>query len=148
MTVEDELQQLRKENGLLRKENARLVQTIEGLQKQMKELQDRLAKDSHNSSLPPSSDRFVRQKKTKSLRKKSGKKVGGQSVHPGHTLKLSATPDQVIPLPPVTSCQHCHADLSDLAAHTIERRQVIDVPQPRKEITEYQGEWKHCPHCS
>lgn len=150
MTVEDELRLLREENALLREQVKQipvLLETIEQLQKQVKELQDRLAKDSHNSSLPPSSDRFVRQKKTKSLRKKSDKKVGGQPGHPGHTLELAETPDQVVELAPVTHCQHCQADLSQVNAQTIERRQIIDVPQPRVEITEYQGEWKCCPHC-
>lgn len=150
MTVEDELRLLREENALLREQVKQipvLLETIEQLQKQVKELQDRLAKDSHNSSLPPSSDRFVRQKKTKSLRKKSDKKVGGQPGHPGHTLELAETPNQVVELAPVTHCQHCQADLSQVNAQTIERRQIIDVPHPRVEITEYQGEWKCCPHC-
>ena len=124
-----------------------LLETITELQKQVKELQDQLAKDSHNSSLPPSSDRFVRQKKTKSLRKKSDKQVGGQPGHAGQTLELSATPDQVIVLAPVNECQHCQADLSQTLAHSIERRQVIDVPQPRPETIEYQAEWKWCPQC-
>jgi transposase len=143
MTVEDELNLLREQV----KQIPMLLETIEGLQKQVKELQDRLVKDSHNSSLPPSSDRFVRQRKTKSLRKKSGKKVGGQPGHPGQGLELSATPDQVIVLAPVTHCQHCQADLSTTEVQTVERRQVIDVPQPRAETIEYQAEWKWCPHC-
>ena len=143
MTVEDELNLLREQV----KQIPMLLETIEGLQKQVKELQDRLVKDSHNSSLPPSSDRFVRQRKTKSLRKKSGKKVGGQPGHPGQALELSATPDQVIVLAPVTHCQHCQADLSSTEVQTVERRQVIDVPQPRAETIEYQAEWKWCPHC-
>lgn len=150
MTVEDELRLLREENALLREQVKHipgLLETIERLQKQVKELQDRLVKDSHNSSLPPSSDRFVRQKKTKSLRKKSDKKVGGQPGHVGHTLELSETPDQVVELAPIRHCQHCQADLSQVSPQTIERRQVIDVPRPRAEITEYQGEWKCCPHC-
>jgi transposase len=88
MTEEDELHLLREQV----KQLPVLLQTIAELQKQVKTLQDRLVKDSHNSSLPPSSDRFVRQKKTKSLRKKSEKKVGGQPGHVGQTLQLSATP--------------------------------------------------------
>jgi hypothetical protein len=43
---------------------------------QVEDLQARLSKDSHNSHLPPSSDRFKRQ--PRSLHKKSGKKAGGQ----------------------------------------------------------------------
>lgn len=143
MTVEEELNLLREQV----KQIPMLLETIESLQKQVKELQARLVKDSHNSSLPPSSDRFVRQRKTKSLRKKSGKKVGGQPGHPGQALELSATPDQVIVLAPVTQCQHCQADLSSTEVHTVERRQVIDVPQPRTETREYQAEWKWCPQC-
>ena len=87
MTEEDELLLLREQV----KHIPVLLQTITQLQDQVKALQDRLAKDSHNSSLPPSSDRFVRQKKTKSLRKKSDKQVGGQPGHAGQTLELSAT---------------------------------------------------------
>lgn len=143
MTEEDELDLLREQV----KQIPVLLETIEGLQKQVKELQDRLSKDSHNSSLPPSSDRFTRQKKTKSLRQKSGKQVGGQPGHAGTTLELSATPDQVVTLAPVNECQHCQADLSETPAHRIERRQVIDVPQPRPEIVEYQAEWKCCLRC-
>src|SRR5438094_450493 len=60
------------------------------LTQQVKDLQARLAKDSHNSSLPPSSDRFVR--RPKSLRTKSEKKPGGQEGHQGTTLRFAETP--------------------------------------------------------
>src|SRR5437660_2335988 len=92
---------------------------------QVKALQERLAKDSHNSHLPPSSDRFGRQ--PKSLRKRSGKKPGGQAGHPGSTLKLSPTPDQVI-VHPVEVCQHCQQDLREVESLQVERRQVLDLP--------------------
>jgi hypothetical protein len=61
---------------------------------QVQALHERLAKDSHKSHLPPSSDRFSRQ--PKSLRKKSGKKPGGQEGHPGKTLLFSPCPDEVL----------------------------------------------------
>src|SRR6266852_3372604 len=72
---------------------------IDSLQERIKTLERQQAKDSHNSSLPPSSDRFVRA--PKSLRKKSGKKAGGQEGHPGATLRWHACPDEVI-VHPVT----------------------------------------------
>src|SRR5256714_7460739 len=100
MSKDEELLQLRQENSALRDQVARLSERISVLETQ-------LAKDSHNSHLPPSSDRFHRQ--PKSLRKKSGKQPGGQSGHPGKTLKLSETPDQVI-VHPVDHCHYCQPD--------------------------------------
>src|SRR2546427_13210791 len=101
MTAEEELMQLRHKNRLLQEQVDAQGQTIllqqeqiSTLTKQVQELQARLAKDSHNSHLPPSSDRFARQ--PKSLRKKSGKKPGGQEGHPGKTLMFSACPDEVM----------------------------------------------------
>ena len=91
-----------------------LQEVVNQLTEQVKTLQERLAKDSHNSSLPPSSDRFTRQKKSRSLRKKSGKKAGGQLGHPGATLQMNEEPDDVIALP-VTQCPHCQADLAPIA---------------------------------
>src|SRR5216110_1680439 len=65
------------------------VKTLEGQidcwQERVKILEGQQAKDGHNSNLPPSSDRFVRP--PKSLRKKSGKKPGGQIGHRGHHLQ-------------------------------------------------------------
>ena len=87
MTKDEELEQLRQENSALRDQVTLLSERIS-------ELEAQLAKDSHNSHLPPSSDRFHRQ--PKSLRKKSGKQPGGQTGHAGNTLKLSETPDLVI----------------------------------------------------
>ena len=110
----------------------------------MQALQERMKKDSHNSHLPPSSDRFHRQ--PKSLRKKSGKQPGGQSGHAGNTLKLSSTPDLVI-VHPVECCQHCQRDLREVASLAVERRQVIDLPPKRVLVIEHQAHQKFCPAC-
>ncbi len=105
-----------------------MQEQIAGLTQQVKDLQDRLAKDSHNSSLPPSSDRFTRQ--PKSLRNKSEKKTGGQEGHQGTTLRLSDAPDEVIEHR-VTVCSSCQHDLRQVEACVILRRQVVDMPSPR-----------------
>src|SRR2546423_1282819 len=105
---DEELQQVHQANQALReglKEAIRAIEsqqervkTLQGLitsqQERIKTLEGRLAKDSHNSSLPPSSDRFVRP--PKSLRTKSGKKPGGQKGHRGHHLRQVQAPDEVL----------------------------------------------------
>lgn len=114
------------------------------LNQQVKGLQDRLAKDSHNSSLPPSSDRFGR--KRKSLRKKSEKKSGGQEGHPGTTLRFSEKPDEVIEHG-VSICAGCQQDLSQVAACVMLRRQVVDIPSPQLIVQEHRAQQKQCPRC-
>src|SRR5712691_91613 len=117
---------------------------IEGLQERIKTLERQQAKDSHNSSLPPSSDRFVRP--PKSLRHKSGKKAGGQPGHRGHHLRQVETPDEVL-IHPVRCCDYCQQDLRPQPADVPERRQVIDLPAKRLWVTEHRVEEKQCPRC-
>ena len=57
-----------------------LTQTIDNLNRTIAELQEQLNKNSHNSSMPPSSDGY-KKPAPKSLRKPSGKKAGGQKGH-------------------------------------------------------------------
>jgi transposase len=154
MTKEEELQELREENRTLKALvvqleplQERLAQQevlIAQLQQQVQALEERLAKDSHNSHLPPSSDRFVRQ--PKSLRKKSGKKAGGQPGHSGTTLRWQGRPDEVV-VHAVTCCEHCQQDLQTVPCLQIERRQVVDVPTPRLLVQEHHAEQKQCPSC-
>jgi transposase len=67
---------------------------IDALQERITTLERQQATDSHNSSLPPSSDRLVRA--PKSLRTKSGKKPGGQKGHRGHHLRQVELPDEIL----------------------------------------------------
>jgi transposase len=144
MTPEEELLELRQENKDLHERLAQRDELIAHLQQRVQALEERLAKDSHNSHLPPSLDRFVRQ--PKSLRKKSGKKAGGQQGHKGATLMWHACPDEVI-VHAVTCCDHCQHDLQAVKPLQIERRQVVDVPAPRLLVQEHQAVRKQCPDC-
>lgn len=146
MSPEEELHALRQENQELRAKLAEVGEVLLQMTQRVAELEARLAKDSHNSHLPPSSDRFARQPRTRSQRKRSGKKPGGQVGHDGHHLAFSSTPDEVV-VHPVERCVHCQADLHAVAARAIERRQVVDVPPVRLLVTEHRAERKSCPHC-
>jgi transposase len=121
---------------------------IAALLTRVRELEARLAKDSHNSSQPPSSDGLARKTdRTKSLRRRSGKKPGGQLGHRGETLRLVATPDAVVEhRPPV--CGACQSPLPvDAPVVGQERRQVRDLPPLRLHVTEHQALHVRCPAC-
>ncbi len=141
------IQQLREQLSSSSEQHAQVQQMreqIRGLSEQVKSLRDQLSKDSHNSHLPPSSDRFGR--KPKSLRKKSEKKSGGQPGHPGASLQFSSMPEEITQLQ-VDRCEACQHDLQAVAACGRERRQVVDLPSPRLVVREYQAEQKQCPQC-
>jgi len=165
MRAEDELIQLRRDKQQLQEHLAQRDELIAQMQRQLVQrdeliaqmqqqhavlseqvqaVQEQIKKDSHNSHLPPSSDRFQRQ--PKSLRQTSGKKAGGQPGHPGSTLMLSPTPDTVI-MHAVEQCEHCQRDLRDVESMRVERRQVIDLPTKRVLVIEHQAQQKCCPTC-
>jgi transposase len=142
--LEAEIRHLWTQNERLNSENQRLQEQLQVLVVRVHVLEGQLHKDSHNSSKPPGSDGLHRP--PKSLRKRSGKKPGGQPEHKGHTLPLVATPDHVIPLHPST-CIQCHASLAAVPAQQYERRQVQELPPLQMEVTEYQAARVCCPRC-
>ncbi len=124
-----------------------LQQEIADLSAQMEQLKARLNKDSHNSHQPPSSDGLAKHKpRPRSLRKRSGKKSGGQAGHPGVTLTLVDDPTDHHVWAPV-ACRACGASLAKAEVVDSERRQVVDLPEPRLEIVEHQVLHKACPRC-
>jgi transposase len=136
---------LEEENAELKAENARLREQVEALGELVQELQARLAKNSHNSSKPPSSDGLGR--KTRSLRKTSGKKAGGQPGHRGETLQLVAQADEIIEHHPA-KCAQCQTPFdADALVVASERRQIRDLPRVRLQIAEHRALHLRCRAC-
>lgn len=100
-------------------------------------------KDSHNSSLPPSTDIVSR---TKNLRTVSERKSGGQFGHKGSTLEMSSTPDKIIDLKSAF-CSHCGLDLHDSLFILKATRQVVEIPPLKPIYEEYRQYSCQCPHC-
>src|SRR5258706_15458499 len=123
-----------------------LVARNQELVAQNQELQARLAKDSHNSSKPPSSDPLGR-KRPRSQRRRSGKKPGGQLGHRGETLHLVALPDELVEHRPAV-CTTCATPLDETAPVAgYERRQVHEVPPVRLLVREHRALHVRCPAC-
>lgn len=124
-----EVAALRGEVGVLRAENS--------------ELRRQLGLDSRNSSKPPSSDSPFTKPTPKSLRGKSGRKPGGQPGHPGSTLRLIDDPKERLRHEP-GPCAGCGADLAGAPEVGMERRQVVDLPPMKAEVTEHQLIARRC----
>lgn len=119
---------------------------INQLTERVNELEGRLVKNSSNSSKPPSSDGLKRKKRTRSQRKRMGRKSGGQKGHPGKTLEMTATPDHIVKIK-VKTCACCGKSIKKAHAKDYEARQKFEIPAPIVEVTEYRAEIIDCPHC-
>ena len=121
---------------------------INELKEANKHLTDRLKryenpKNSNNSSMPPSQDE--NRPTRKSLRERSGTKPGGQKGRVGKTLKQVEHPDEIMSC--VSNyCSCCGEDLSGVVPISMGKRQVIDIPKIRVQVTEYEQFNKIC-HC-
>ena len=142
-------------------EIARLNRNIEALNRQIRKkdeenarLKERLSKyekpkkNSGNSSTPPSKesmkDEVVR--RTKTLRKPSDKKPGGQEGHDGHKLSCSSAPDEIVDDAP-NYCTNCGESLEDAERVLDYVTQVISIPELKplvKEIRHYVMICKNC----
>lgn len=112
---------------------------IARLEERIRELEGQVHKDSHNSHTPPSKS-FA---PIKNMRKKTGRKRGGQKGHKGRTLEMVDNPAHVVIHAP-TACGHCGRSLITASLEGYERRQVFDIPPIVLEVTEHRAERKRC----
>jgi transposase len=128
----------------LRQELADAVAELARAAGRIAELEDRLRKTSRNSSLPPSGEGLAKPPpRSRSLRKKSGRRPGGQDGHPGQTLAQVAKPDREVRHEP-GPCSGCGAGLAGRPVTGIERRQVFDLPPVKVTVTEHQLIERQC----
>lgn len=119
-----------------------LTTRLDASEQRVKHLEDQLAKNSRNSSKPPSTDGFHKPD-PKSLREKSTRPSGGQPGHAGQTLAMVAKPDRIEPHR-VERCACCGRSLAQRPPDGIEKRQVHELPPMRLTVTEHQAEIKFC----
>ena len=116
------------------------------LKVRIKELEERLAKNSRNSSKPPSSDGYLKPA-PQSLRQPSDRQPGGQPGHEGTTLQMVNKADHVQWHRVPRRCE-CGYLLEDEPLMDYERRQVFDLPEIKIAVTEHRTEIKWCPACA
>lgn len=142
-------------------EIAKLNRNIESLNHQLRKkdaeivkLKDRLSKyenpekNSGNSGTPPSKERMRDEivRRTKTLRKPSDKKPGGQEGHKGYKLSCISNPDEVVDDTP-NYCTNCGESLADAERILDYVTQVVSIPELKpvvKEIRHYVMVCKNC----
>jgi len=114
------------------------------------ELRARLGQNSRNSSKPPSSDGYAKpsadKSKKRSLRRRSGRKPGGQPGSDGHHLERRDDPDDE-KVHPLERCEDCGADLSGEPIVESQSRQVLDLPELRLWCVQHWIQKRRCPCC-
>ena len=161
LTMTEEMRLMRETIDSQHSEICRLSRLVEGnnveLRKRDKEIEDLKAKlakyeapnkNSNNSSTPPSKENMKDEniRRTKSLRKPTGRKPGGQLGHEGSTLKMTDKPDETENVS-ANYCTRCSASLEDCERILDYVTQVVSIPDLKpivKEIRHYITVCKHC----
>jgi transposase len=115
---------------------------IAQLEQRVRELEQRLNQNSSNSSRPPSSDAPT--VKRAPPKPPSGRSRGGQPGHLFHPRPL-LPPDQSLTLKP-KACRRCGHALQGTDRNPL-RHQVVEMPEPKADVTEYQLHRLACPSC-
>jgi transposase len=122
-------------------------QQIAQLQQQLADACAKLAANSTNSSLPPSSDRFHGKRRPPPPAGQPRKKPGGQPGHRKHSRPL-VPPEQVartVPCKP-TACRRCGEPLAGSDPNPL-RHQVAELPVVVPDVVEYQLHRLTCSCC-
>src|SRR5262245_34379537 len=126
----------------LRAEVAELRAKVREQQEQIQGLQERLNQNSTNSSRPPSTDSPT--VKRRPPRPASGRSSGGQPGHERQQRPL-LPPDHTEVVKPA-QCRRCGHPLQGEDPQPL-RHQVLELPEIRPKVLEYQLHRLRCPRC-
>jgi len=135
--AQEEIRVLKYENVCLKVENKELKKRLDKYEKP--------SKASHNSSIPPGKEDFKSEtiRRTKSLREKSDRPIGGQLNHKGYTRKMVSAPDEV--MNHVSQyCTNCGCDLSGVDAILEDTTQEIDLQPIETIVKEHRHYVRSC----
>jgi transposase len=124
---------------------AALSSVFEQLERRVAELEERLNRNSTNSSKPPSTDPIG--VKRKPPIPPSKKRRGGQKGHP-RRMRALVPPERVASVTDCkpTECRRCKHPLSGVDTDPL-RHQVAELPPIEPEVHEYRLHRLGCPHC-
>jgi transposase len=121
---------------------------LAALAERVEEFEQRLKRDSSNSSLPPSHDPPWLGKRGKS--RGTGRKAGAQLGHVGHGRSLfpmERVMEVVDHWPQRCSCGHVFSEGEREPSGAPARHQVAELPPLAVEISEHRLQRLCCPHC-
>lgn len=161
LNIAEEMRLMRETINQQHTEITKLNRNIESLNHQLRKKNEEIAKlknrlskyetpdkNSGNSSTPPGKERMKDEvvRRTKTLRKPSGKKSGGQEGHKGHKLSCIDTPDEVIDDVPdyCTNCGESLADAERILDYVTQKVSIPELKPVVKEIRHYVMVCKNC----
>jgi transposase len=124
-----------------------LRQRLQHTENQLQKLREKIARNSNNSSIPPSANP-QNAPKPKTGKKPSGRNRGGQPGHPPANREL--VPREQLAEPPIDcipkNCEQCDAKLSGVDPLALPH-QVTEIPPITPEVREYLRHQLMCPDC-
>ena len=161
LNIAEEMRLMRETINQQHTEITKLNRNIESLNHQLRKKNEEIAKlkkhlskyetpdkNSGNSSTPPGKERMKDEivRRTKTLRKPSGKKPGGQEGHKGHKLSCVDTPDEIIDDVPdyCTNCGETLADAERILDYVTQKVSIPELKPVVKEIRHYVMVCKNC----
>src|SRR5665648_546185 len=147
-TVVAVLLELSAQNALLRREVAELSEANRRLEIRVADLEERLSRNSRNSSLPPSQDPPGAPERRRAPT--SERSQGAQPGHPGrgrHLAPIEALDELLDHWPSRCRCGHvfCTAERAALGAPA--RHQVAELPPTAVILSEHRLQRLRCPEC-